>query len=783
MHTPLRVLLVEDSEDDALLVLRALQAGGYQPAPTRVDTPEAMRAALADGAWDLVISDFSMPKFSGPAALELLQASGLGLPFIVISGTIGEDAAVALMKAGAVDYLIKDRLARLPAAVAHALAETEKHRRLRQAETALRASEERFQLAARATSEFMWDLDFATGWTWCNQGYRDFMGWPRAPEGHTYEQWLAAVHPEDRPRIIAESEQFLAGAGIVWSGEYRLCRTDGSVAHVTDHAYLQRDAAGRPRRMIGAMQDITARKLTELALRRSEANLLAAQAIAKVGSSEYNPATGEWFWSPQLFRIFRLDPARGVPPRDQLMSLVHPDYRDAILRLNDLDHPAAGRGEFRFQLPDGSTLWTEQSNELTRDAAGRLVSIVGTSLDITERKEAEARLLRAQRLENLGMLAAGIAHDFNNALAPLVMGCPLLRLRMGDPGSQRLLDTMEKSAGRSVALVRQLLAFARGAGGESQLLQARHILREVLDLAEATFPKSIRITSHLPGELWPVRGNPSQVHQIFLNLCVNARDAMPHGGTLAVTAANTTLDTTAAARIADARPGSFLVVEVGDTGTGIPANVLARIWEPFFSTKGEGQGSGLGLSTVRGILHHAGGFATVKTSEGHGTTFAIYLPAAEEGAVGARPASAPAAQPARGAGELILVVDDEEAVREIAASILADHDYRALTAGDGAEAIALFATRVAEVKLLLTDLQMPVLGGPALAAALRRMRPDLPVIAMSGADSRGSAVYKEFTTAFLAKPFLAETLLSLVRRTLDTPRPSPTETETALLPF
>jgi CheY-like chemotaxis protein len=384
--------------------------------------------------------------------------------------------------------------------------------------------------------------------------------------------------------------------------------------------------------------------------------------------------------------------------------------------------------------------------------------------------ETQEQLLRSQRIESLGMLSAGIAHDFNNALAAILMGAPLLRSRVGDPGGQRILDTVEKSAQRGAALVRQMMTFARGAGDRSQVLQARHVLREVAELAETTFPKSIRVEPHLPADLWPVQANPTQLHQVFLNLCVNARDAMPQGGTLSLTAENRTLDAAEAAGIADARPGAFLTVEVRDTGTGIAPEVLARIWEPFFTTKGEGQGTGLGLSTVRGILHEHEGFATVQTRAGHGTAFTVYLPAAAgegggEAAAGAVPAL-------RGGGELILVAEDDEVVRELTAHLLTAHGYQVVTACDGAAAIAAFATCAAEVRLLLTDMQMPMLGGPALAAALRRLNPGLPIVAMSGAHSRDSALHKTFTTAFLAKPFQAETLLSIVRRTLDAARPT-----------
>jgi two-component system cell cycle sensor histidine kinase/response regulator CckA len=388
--------------------------------------------------------------------------------------------------------------------------------------------------------------------------------------------------------------------------------------------------------------------------------------------------------------------------------------------------------------------------------------------------EAQELMLRSQRLENIGMLAAGIAHDFNNALAPIVMVGQLLRQYVSDPGGQRLLDTMEKSAGRSVALVRQLLSFARGASGERQLLQTRHVLRELAELARVTFPKSIHVRTVLPNELWPIQANATQVHQVFLNLCVNARDAMPDGGELTLTAANRTLDATAAAGIPDARSGDFLTVEVRDTGTGIPPEVLTRIWEPFYTTKGEGKGTGLGLSTVRGIVHQHDGFVTVETRVDHGTAFTVYFPATTGATAGA--VAPPAAPPARGRNELILVVDDEEPVRQIAAQILNNHGYRTVTAYDGADAIAVFAPRRAEVRLLLTDLQMPLLDGAALATALRRMQPGLPIVAMGGAGAETSNPGAGVTPAFLAKPFQAETLLAIVRRTLDaSPPPSGVE--------
>jgi CheY-like chemotaxis protein len=353
------------------------------------------------------------------------------------------------------------------------------------------------------------------------------------------------------------------------------------------------------------------------------------------------------------------------------------------------------------------------------------------------------------------------------------MAGALLRIKNADPSSQHMLDIVEQSSARGAALVRQMLSFARGKLGEKKLVQLSHMLREVVDLAESTFPKSIRVESHLPNDLWTVTCDPSQIHQVFLNLCINARDAMPEGGELTLTAANRTLNAAEAAKIPDGRPGSFLKIEVRDTGTGIAPEVLERIWEPFFTTKAAGKGTGLGLSTVRSIVAHHEGFATVATSTkgggGRGTLFTVYLPAVVEGT--AKGDGSSSGHPFhRGAGELILLVDDEKSVCEMGAKILAHHGYRTITATDGANAIAVFTPRALEVRLVLTDLQMPNLDGLALAAALHILNPALPIIAMSGGIIQSDERHKAIVTAYLPKPFEAKALLSIVRRTLDDAR-------------
>src|SRR5580658_5331902 len=249
--------------------------------------------------------------------------------------------------------------------------------------------------------------------------------------------------------------------------------------------------------------------------------------------------------------------------------------------------------------------------------------------DGAARKRLDQQYQRTQRLESIGMLASGIAHDLNNVLAPIILAAPVLREHATNPEDLRIITSLEKSAERGVELVRQILSFAHGAGSVQQIVQIKHLLQEALTVAGETFPKNIRVEDNFPGNLWPIMADPTQIHQVLLNLCVNARDAMQDGGTLWLSAENCLLDEVTARKIGGARPGAWVVLHVEDSGTGIPAEALSQIWEPFFTTKGEGKGTGLGLSTVRSIVENHNGFISLKTQPGRGTIFRVYLPAAE----------------------------------------------------------------------------------------------------------------------------------------------------------
>ena len=396
------------------------------------------------------------------------------------------------------------------------------------------------------------------------------------------------------------------------------------------------------------------------------------------------------------------------------------------------------------------------------DGAGGSVDRSKSDADIAAKKKLDDQILRAQRLESIGMLASGIAHDLNNVLAPIILAAPVLREHATNPDDLRIITSLEKSAERGVDLVRQILAFAQGVGGGHQRLEVRHLLQETANVIGETFPKNIRLEHDIPKNLWPIMADPTQVHQVILNLCVNARDAMHAGGRLTLRAENCILDERAANKIEGARPGAWLVLHVEDTGTGIEPETLTHIWEPFFTTKGADQGTGLGLSTVRGIVESHKGFVVLKTQPGHGTTFRVYLPAAEFESKGASLAVArPSA--ARGNGELVLIVDDEPQIRDITAAILSRHGYKVLIAGDGTEAVAIFASRMSEISVVVTDLRMPNLDGIALANVVHHLKPAVKILAISGLSSGGSEnEMHRFPGSFLFKPFKAEALLEAV---------------------
>ncbi|MBE9125520.1 PAS domain S-box protein [Coleofasciculus sp. LEGE 07092] len=426
-------------------------------------------------------------------------------------------------------------------------------------------------------------------------------------------------------------------------------------------------------------------------------------------------------------------------------------------------------GKWQGELPqvtkNGKTILVESRWTLMLDEKENPTSILVVNTDITEQKQLEAQFLRAQRLESIGTLASGITHDLNNILTPILASAQLL-LQAQVPVDKKpmLLETIESSARRGAALVKQVLSFARGVEGKHTALQMRHLVLEIRQIVYETFPKFIEFHSDISQNLWMVSGDATQLHQVLMNLCVNARDAMPHGGTLTLSATNRLIDDSYARMNLDARVGSYVAITVSDTGMGMSAEVVERIFEPFFTTKELGKGTGLGLSTVLTIVKSHGGFLEVTSAVDEGTQISAYLPAIE---AEQSPQTEESALPL-GQGELILVVDDEAAIRETNKTSLEAYNYRVLTANDGIEAIALYVQHKEEVGLVLVDMMMPLMDGATTIRTLEKINPQVKIIAVSGLVSNNQLAQspKSSVQAFLSKPYTAQDLLQAIDEVL-----------------
>jgi len=425
------------------------------------------------------------------------------------------------------------------------------------------------------------------------------------------------------------------------------------------------------------------------------------------------------------------------------------------------------QGELHQVTKTGQKIIVESRWNLVHDDEGQPKFILVVNTDITAKKQLEEQFYRAQRLESIGTLASGIAHDLNNILTPVLATAQLLQMKSEilDPLSLQMLEVLERNAKRGAEIIRQVLSFARGVEENSTILQVGYLIRELQQMIWETFPKSIELQVDITEDLWTVTGNATQLHQVLMNLCVNARDAMPKGGSLHIAAENLTLDQPQVDAKLNLKAGNYIIITVADSGVGIPSEVRDRIFEPFFTTKEIGKGTGLGLSTVLGIVKSHQGCITVNSADGQGTEFKIFLPAATSTTL----SQFDRAEPLLGQHELILVVDDEAAIREVTRASLEIYNYQVLTAGSGAEAIELYERHQKDIRLVVTDMMMPNLDGATTIHLLQKINPDVRVVAVSGSphdkDEPGS-VSLAGVHRFLPKPYTIEELLRAVHTTL-----------------
>lgn len=627
---------------------------------------------------------------------------------------------------------------------------------------ALRESERRWQYALEGAGDGVWDLNLVSGEAFFSPRLARMFGYDPEEFHGRFAEWKSHIHPEDLARAQADFEDCLSGRTPLLHSEYRLRCKDGSYRWVLDRGkVVERDAAGKPTRAIGTFADVTELRRTNQRLALLETALQAMPTGIVITDQQ-----GRIEWVNDGFtRLTGYDKAEalGQNPR-VLRSGRHPDEFYAGLWQTIL-RGEVWSGDLVNRRKDGTEYHEHMIIAPVSHGSSGITHFIAIKQDITEHRQIEQQLLRAQRMEGIGLLAGGIAHDLNNVLAPILLSVELLRMRCREEPDRRTLDVIEAAARRGSGVVRQVLTFARGIDGERTPLRPRDLIRELVMIIEETFPRDIEIRREVADDTPMVRGDTTQLHQVLLNLAVNARDAMPDGGRLIF---GTSLLQVGPGRTMFGKaikPGRYVVMSVKDTGQGMAPEVRERIFEPFFTTKPRGKGTGLGLPTVLGIVRSHEGFIEVNSEPGKGSEFRVCLPAMpdEESAPEARATAVSLA----GAGRTILVCDDESAVREIASVILVQAGFKIVEAANGREALSIFAERGASIDGVLMDIMMPLMTGDRAVAEMLQMRPELPVLFMSGLMDHEAvqvALKKVGTPAIplLKKPFAASDLLTML---------------------
>jgi PAS domain S-box-containing protein len=672
----------------------------------------------------------------------------------------------------------------------------------KQAEDALVRSQENLAVTLQSIGDAVLATDAAGRVTRLNPVAEKLTGWTEAEaQGRPVAEIFNIIYETTRQPANIPVDKVLATGAIQGLANHTVViARDGTEHPIADSAAPIRDKTGKIIGVVLVFRDVTAERAVELSLLESERRLRAlneeleqrvAQRAAELQESERLGRAaldaldahvavldehGTILATNQAWQFFASK--NGLSSEQAGMGINYlatcaPDAGPVPESAGKIAHGireviAGRKREFSMEYDCHSPKEKRWFLcRVTRFAGIGPTRVVVAHENITHMKELERQQFRAQRMESLGTLAGGVAHDLNNALAPILMGVELLKEQY--PNATDMITMVENSAKRGADMVRQLLTFAKGAEGKRVSLQVRHLVREIEKIITSTFPKNIQVETNCATDMPPVLGDATQLHQVILNLCVNARDAMPNGGTITIVAQALMVDAVYASTAPEANPGKYLRLQISDTGTGIPPEIIDRIFDPFFTTKSPDKGTGLGLSNVLGIVKGHGGFIKVYSQPGQGSTFAIHLPADAKTADTehlVRPAGN-----FHGRGEIILFVDDEPAVRDVAQSVLKHLNFRPLTAADGSEGLLEAMDHRTEISAIIADLHMPHMDGLAFVRALRRVLPDIPVIMASG--RMDPKVRDELLTlnvkTFLDKPFTEIQLATVLQEILPKP--------------
>lgn len=772
------ILIVDDTPTNLDMLLDFLEAAGFKV----VVAEDGERAlGLAEYAPpDLILLDILMPGIDGFETCRRLKANPATqeIPIIFLTAVSDNVDKVKGLNLGAVDYITKPlnheevlarvnthvRLQNLTKRLIEQNERLEKEIQQRQqveeereqAFKALQRSEARFRrLIESNVIGVVFSMTDGTI-TDANDAFLHIVGYNRTDLKAGRLNWQTITPPEyAHLNQAAVAELTSSGAFSAFEKEY--LRKDGRRIPVMIGGALLNETQ---QAVVSFVLDLTQHKQAEDTIREQAALLnITTDAILVRGLDNKIQ-----YWNKGAEQVYGWT----------MEEVMNQDAHRLLYRLNLLEQLKTAQrslmecgtwqGELHQVNKQGKEIIVASRWTLMHDAQGQPKSILTVNTDITEKKQLESQFLRTQRLESLGTLAGGIAHDLNNILTPVLTTAQLLKFRFpnADEQSQHLFEIIETNTKRGAALVKQVLQFARGVEGKRAIVQVKHLIHEVKQIAEKTFPKSIEVLTYVEQGLWLVSGDATHLHQVLMNLVVNARDAMPNGGTLTISAENLLVDEQYARMNLDASVGSYISLTVKDTGTGMSAEIADRIFEPFFTTKEIGKGTGLGLSTVRGIVKSHGGFIDVFSKVGEGTEFKVFLPAVEANVS----SQVESSNSSSGNAEWILIVDDEAAILETTKVSLEAYNYHVLTANDGIEAISLCAQYKHKIAVALVDMMMPSMDGLTTIQTLKKIDPQIKAIAISGFVPDDRLREASCIENFITKPYTIPELLQALQAVL-----------------
>ena len=757
----IHVLLLEDNPADAELSLRQLRRNGFQVESDLVRTRDEFKLRVSSGTYDVILADHRLPGWTSMEAVQWLRAEGYDLPFILVSGTLGDDFAVECIKLGVTDYVLKDRLERLTFAVRRALDEEELRRQRTRAQQELRESEKQYRLLFDMNPNPMWVFD-AQSLKILEVNEAAVLNY-----GYSRSDFLSMTILDIRPvEDIPAGRQSMSPRppGRHATEKWRHRKKDGTImdVEITSHdlSFYGTEA------VLAQAHDITERERNEERLRQSDERVSKAFRSSPLPITISTRADGRYLDANEAFLRMMGRPWQEIVGHtaSELNVWAFPEDRARMVEALDRDGRVSALETAFISRTNGERSVQVSAERIALDG---LTCILAITNDVTEEKRLEEQFRQAQKMEAVGRLAGGMAHDFNNMLGVIIGYCDLAKERPTLEGAIRDISQIKKAAQRAATLTRQLLAFSRQQVLLPRVLDLNEVVKDISQMLLRVIAEDISLVFVPAPSLGSVRADLGQIEQALMNLVVNARDAMPQGGKIVIETANVELDDIYNDTHQEVKPGPYVLLSVSDTGSGIDSETISRVFEPFFTTKPPGEGTGLGLSMVYGVIRQSGGYIWVYSEAGQGTTFKIYLPRIEEAA---EPLSrtTPEIIFAKGT-ETVLLVEDEQNLRELAIELLESEGYRVLAAKDGQSAIAISQAHRETIHVLLTDAVLPNMSGIALAARIKEVRSDVKALYMSGYTGNLIAHQIALTSgsAFIQKPFTKHGLLSELRRVLD----------------